>query len=105
METERVPGFDPRRIADLEERLATPPAIGNGSIAELEMLADLYLQGDSYVPALETIQRLLSLPQARSLSAAGRATLEAKAIGCRIAQGDCAAALAHAREVLRGEEE
>ncbi len=72
-------------------------------MAELEMLADLYLQADSYVPALETIQHLLSLPQARSLSASRRAALEAKAISCRIAQGDCAAALAHCREVLSGE--
>ena len=69
------------------------------------MLADLYLQADSYVPALETIQRLLNLPQARSLSGSRRAALEAKAISCRIAQGDCAAALAHCREVLRGERE
>ena len=29
------------------------------------MLADLYFQADSYVPALETIERLLALPEAR----------------------------------------
>ena len=74
-------------------------------MAELEMLADLYLQADSYVPALETIQRLLALPQARSLTASRRAAFEAKAISCRIAQGDCSAALAHCREVLRNERE
>ena len=72
-------------------------------MAELEMLADLYLQADSYVPALETIQRLLALPQARSLSGSRRGALEAKAISCRIAQGDCSAALAHCREALRDE--
>ena len=96
----RVANLDPRRITDLEERLAAPPAGGSGSIAELEMLADLYLQADSHVPALETIQKLLSLPQSRSLSASRRAALEAKAIACRIARGDFAAALAHSREVL-----
>jgi len=100
-----VSSLDPRRIADLEERLAAPPEKGSGTIAELEMLADLYLQADSYVPALETIQRLLCLPQARSLSSSRRAALETKAISCRIAQGDYAAALAHCREVLRYERE
>ena len=98
-----MPGFDPRRIADLEERLAVPSKGSDGSIAELEMLADLYVQADSYVPALETILRLLSLPQAKALSANARAALEAKAIACRIGQGECLAALGHAREVLRNE--
>jgi tetratricopeptide (TPR) repeat protein len=105
MESLRVPGFDPRRIADLEERLAAPPEPQAGSIADLEMLADLYIQADSYVPALETIGRLLDLPQARLLSPSRRGALEAKAIACRIAQGDCVAALAHAREALRNEAE
>jgi DNA-binding NtrC family response regulator/Tfp pilus assembly protein PilF len=72
---------------------------------ELEMLADLYLQADSYVPALETIQRVLTLPQARSLSASRRAALEAKAIACRIAHGDAAAALGQCREALARERE
>jgi DNA-binding NtrC family response regulator len=100
-----VPSFDPRRIADLEERLAAPPVAGGSSLAEFEMLADLYLQADSYVPALETIQRVLALPQARSLSASRKAALEAKAIACRMAQGDFAAALAHCRETLARERE
>jgi DNA-binding NtrC family response regulator len=101
----QVPSFDPRRIADLEERLATSTVVEGGSLAEFEMLADLYLQADSYVPALETIQRVLALPQARSLSLGRRAALEAKAIACRIAQGDFAAALAQCREVLARERE
>src|SRR5262245_7508564 len=67
------------------------------------MLADLYLQADSYVPALETIERLLSLPGARSLSPARRAALEMKAVACRLGQGDCQAALAHCRDLLRDE--
>jgi DNA-binding NtrC family response regulator/Tfp pilus assembly protein PilF len=100
-----VPSFDPRRIADLEERLATPPAAGGETVPELEMLADIYLQADSYLPALEVIQRLLGLPQADSLSTSRRAALEAKAIECRLAQGDSAAALAHCREVLAREHE
>jgi transcriptional regulator with AAA-type ATPase domain len=100
-----VQGFDPRRIADLEERLAAPPEPQAGSFGDLEMLADLYIQADSYVPALETIRRVLDLPQARALSPSRRGALEAKAIACRIAQGDGAAALAHARETLRLEAE
>ena len=76
-----MPGFDPRRIADLEERLAAPPEPQVGSMADLEMLADLYVQADSHVPALETIRRLLDLPQARSLSPSRRGALEAKAMG------------------------
>ena len=100
-----MPSFDPRRIADLEERLATAPAAGGETVPELEMLADIYLQADSYVPALETIQRLLGLPQARSLSPSRRASLEAKVIECRLAQGDNSAALAHCREILAREHE
>src|SRR5262245_16882278 len=67
------------------------------------MLADLYLQADSYVPALETIDRLLSLPEARTLTPTQRAVLETKAVSCRLAQGNCQAALAQCREVLRSE--
>src|SRR5947207_11481148 len=69
------------------------------------MLADLYLEADSYVPALATIERLLALPEARGLSAVRRSVLQSKAISCRIAQGDCQGALAHAREVLNEESE
>jgi transcriptional regulator with GAF, ATPase, and Fis domain/Tfp pilus assembly protein PilF len=73
------------------------------AVADLEMLADLYLQADRYVPALETIQRLLALPEALALSPARRASFEIKMITCRLAQGDCIAALAHCREVLQQE--
>ena len=66
--------YDRNRIADLEGRIVVaPPSGAHAAIAELEMLADLYLQADSYVPALETIQRLLELPDARALSATRRA--------------------------------
>ena len=95
-----MPGYDQHRIEHLEERLAANPVSQGAAIAELEMLADLYLQADSYLPALETIDRLLSLPEARSLSAERRATLESKAVACRLAKGDCQAALAHCREIL-----
>ena len=86
-----MPSYDRNRIADLEGRLTVSAERVPAAVAELEMLADLYLQADSYLPALETIQRLLRLPQARSLSAARRAALELKAVSCRISQGDCAA--------------
>jgi DNA-binding NtrC family response regulator len=99
-----VPGYDQNRIAHLEERLAVAPVSGaSAALSELEMLADLYLQADSYVPALATIERLLALPEASTLSALRRAVLESKAISCRLAQGDCQAALGHAREVLNQE--
>jgi DNA-binding NtrC family response regulator len=100
-----VPSFDPRRIADLEERLAAPPTTGGQTVPELEMLADIYLQADRYVPALETIQRLLDLPQSQTLSSSRRAALEAKVIECRLSTGDNAAALAHCREVLAREDQ
>jgi len=93
---------DRNRIAQLEERLAVfPAAPGRASFAELEMLADLYMQADSYLPALETIERLLALPAERTLSATRRAALESKAIACRLARGECQDALAQCREVLR----
>ena len=51
---------DRSRIALLEERLASAPGMSGGPTpAELELLADLYLEADAYVPALETIDRLL----------------------------------------------
>ena len=58
---------DHDRIASLEQRLAGTPAKPVHALEDLEMLADLYLQADSHVPALETIDRLLSLPAARDL--------------------------------------
>jgi DNA-binding NtrC family response regulator len=99
-----VPNDDRNRIARLEERLAATPDPGSAALAELEMLADLYMQADSYLPALETIARLLALPAARTLLATRRAALESKAISCRLAQGDCQAALAHCRDLLSSEE-
>jgi DNA-binding NtrC family response regulator/tetratricopeptide (TPR) repeat protein len=100
-----VPIDDRKDIEQLEERLALGPRpSARDAISELEMLADLYLQADSHVPALETIDRLLSLPAARTLSASRRAALESKAVTCRLAQGDCQAALAHCRDLLAHEE-
>ena len=99
-----MPGYDQDRIAHLEERLAVGPlTTGRSAVSELEMLADLYLEADSYMPALETIERLLSLPDARTLSRSRRAAIGSKAIACRIAQGDCQGALAQCRELLRVE--
>jgi DNA-binding NtrC family response regulator len=98
-----VPSYDPNRISQLEERLSVGPQAGEPALAELEMLADLYLQADSYVPALETIDRVLSSPMARTLSSGRRAALESKAIACRIARGDNHAALGQCREILRDE--
>ncbi|HKB47780.1 MAG TPA: hypothetical protein VKC57_08790, partial [Ktedonobacterales bacterium] len=65
-----------------------------------EMLADLYMQADSYQPALKTIERLLALPGARALSDGRRIALESRAVSCRLAQGDAQGALAHLRELL-----
>jgi DNA-binding NtrC family response regulator len=99
-----VPSYDPGRIAHLEDRLAVGSERESSvELSDLEMLADLYLQADSYMPALETIERLLSLPGARALSGTRRAALEIKAVACRLGQGDCQAALAHCRDLLRDE--
>jgi len=101
-----VPRDERERITHLEERLAEPPRGGvSPAVAELEMLADLYLQADSYLPALEVIQRLLASPEVRALSPDRLAAFESKAIACRLAQGDAAAALAQCREVLEREDE
>jgi two-component system NtrC family response regulator len=95
---------DRNEIVNLEVRLAKGPVThGAQSPVELEMLADLYLQADEYLPALETIDRLLSLPAARALSWTRRTAIETKAIACRLARGDCQAALAQCRELLRDE--
>ena len=99
-----MPSYDPDRIAELEERVAVR-ADGEcaAAIADLELLADLYMQADSHLPALETIQRLLDSPGARTLSAARRAAIESKAVECRLARGECQAALAQCREILNSE--
>ena len=101
-----MPSYDRNRIADLEGRIAdAPPSGASAAISELEMLADLYLQADSYVPALETIQRLLELTDAAGLSFTRRAALELKMVSCRLARGEGAAALAQCRELIQREAE
>jgi DNA-binding NtrC family response regulator len=93
---------DRERISYLEQRLSPERAVDAGpQPAELEMLADLYMQSDSYLPALETIDRLLSLPASRRLAPERRLALEAKAVACRLARGEAQSAVAHARELLR----
>ena len=99
-----MPSYDRIRISNLEQRLAVTPEAGAlARPADLELLADLYLQADSHTPALEVIQQLLSLPEAAALSATRRATLELKAVACRLAQGDALGALAQCRELLVNE--
>ncbi|MBI1798348.1 MAG: sigma 54-interacting transcriptional regulator [Candidatus Eisenbacteria bacterium] len=99
-----MPNDDRNVIAHLEHRLVREPdASSSDALAELEMLADLYLQADSHLPALETIDRLLSLQAAGTLSASRRAALESKAVACRLAQGECQAALGQCRELLQRE--
>ncbi len=101
-----MPGYDERRIAQLEERFAsTVEGEPRPGLSDLEMLADLYLQADHYTPALETIERLLRHPDARALSSDRRAGLASKCITCRLLRGDAQGALAHARETLAGEAE
>ena len=98
--------YDRIRISNLEQRLATTPEAGvYARPAELELLADLYVQADTYTPALETIQRLLTLPEARALSTSRRVALELKAVACRLAQGDALGALGQCRELLAAESE
>ncbi len=112
-----VPIDDRNRIAELEDKLASdrepggacaggaPVESARAALVQLEMLADLYMQADSYVPALETIQKLLALPAARTLSSARRAAIESRGVACRLAQGDCQGALGHCRELLATEEQ
>ena len=106
-----MPIDDRNRIAELEDRLAVAPGpgespeVGVGALlADLETLADLYIHSDSYVPAFETIERLLALPAARSLSVGRRAALESRAVACRLGRGDCQGALAHCRDLLAAED-
>jgi DNA-binding NtrC family response regulator len=99
-----VPKDDRNVIAHLEQRLAhAAGAAAADAMAELELLADLYVQADSYLPALEVIGQLLSRPEARTLSAARRAAIELKAVSCRLAQGEAQAALGQCRELLQRE--
>src|SRR5262249_34923363 len=81
--------------------LTSAPAKPDTAVADLEMLADLYIQADSHLPALETIDRLLSLPAARGLTPARRAALQLKAARSRRLRGESQAALAQFREAQR----
>ena len=92
---------DRSKITSLEKRLTGPPAEPEALVGDLEILADLYIQADSHVPALETIDRLLSLPAARGLTPARRSVLQLKAASCRLARGEAQAALAQLREAMR----
>ena len=68
-----------RRITELEQKLASgsPPQAG-GRLSDLEALADLYVQSDQYVPALETLEALLERPEAARLAPARRLALALK---------------------------
>ncbi len=68
-----------KRIEDLEGKLVSSeePKV-RGRMAELEALADLYLQSDQYVPALETLDALLARPEAARLAPARRIALTVK---------------------------
>ena len=89
---------DRERISYLEQRLSPERSVKAGpEPAELEMLADLYMQSDSYLPALETIDRLLSLPASKRLRPEHRLALEAKSVACRLARGEAQAAVTQAR--------
>src|SRR5260221_7155217 len=92
---------DRSKITSLEKRLTGPPAEPETLVGDLEMLADLYIQADSHVPALETIDRLLSLSAARGLAPARRSVLQLKAASCRRARGEAQAGLAQLREAMR----
>ena len=93
---------DRERISYLDQRLSPERSVKAGpEPAELEMLADLYMQSDSYLPALETIDRLLSLPASKRLRPEHRLALEAKSVACRLARGEAQAAVTQARELLR----
>jgi DNA-binding NtrC family response regulator/Tfp pilus assembly protein PilF len=99
-----VPKDDRNVIAHLEERLAqAASAAAPDAMAEFELLADLYVQADSYLPALEVIGQLLSRPEAQTLSIARRTAIELKAVKCRLAQGEAQAALGQCRELLQRE--
>jgi DNA-binding NtrC family response regulator len=68
-----------RRLEHLEHRLTSAPgAAGSARLSDLEALADLYLQSDSYEPALETLESILESPEAAELSPARRLALELK---------------------------
>jgi DNA-binding NtrC family response regulator/tetratricopeptide (TPR) repeat protein len=68
-----------RKISDLEGKLVSAhEPEGSGRLADLEALADLYLQSDQYVPALETLESLLARPEAAFLAPARRLALTVK---------------------------
>jgi DNA-binding NtrC family response regulator len=99
-----VPNYDRNRIERLEERLALDvEGSANDRVEALEMLLGLYLEADSYVPALETVERVLALPEVERLPFTRRAALESKRISCWLVRGDTLAVLARCRELLREE--
>ncbi len=68
--------------------MSAPPVNRNDSgLDDLESLAELYLRADSYVPALETLEKLLERPELRDRSDARRLAIELKAVECLRRQG------------------
>jgi DNA-binding NtrC family response regulator/Tfp pilus assembly protein PilF len=77
------------RIRDLERKLTAAPAAdpSGDRLADLQALVDLYLHSDSYVPALDQVDRMLALPELADAAHPSRLALESKAVECLRAQG------------------
>ena len=73
---------DRRQIESLEARLTTAAsaAAHPDLVGDLGVLAELYLRADSYVPALETLERVLALPELAAPGDPRRLALEIKAV-------------------------
>jgi DNA-binding NtrC family response regulator/Tfp pilus assembly protein PilF len=90
------------RIQDLEGRLTAAPTSGLGpeELTDLETLADLYLRADSYVPAVETLERVLALDELSDPADTRRLAIECKVVECLRRQGRFGEAAARAQKSL-----
>jgi len=92
----RLERDEQNRIQRLEARLTTAAssAAQPDLVGDLGALAELYLRADSYVPALETLERVLALPELAAAADPRRLALEIKAVECLRLQGRFALAAA-----------
>ena len=70
-------------------------------LEDLETLVDFYLQADSYVPALETLESILRLEALRDPTDPRRISIECKSVECLCQQGRYRDAALRAERVIR----
>ena len=93
--------FEIPEIQRIEKKLETLRTVSGSSeyLERLELLADLYLKEDSYEPALEYLEEILSETQRIQIPDKKRILLQMKVIECLLKRSLCTEALSKCRAI------